>query len=134
MTPPTTRLHRDERGLLSGLVLRWLLVLVILGLAIEEGGQIIGAQVRAESAARAAAQAAADVYGANHNLSKARQAADTAAREADGAAGIVRFSIDDKGAATVMVQDTAHTLVVRRVSFLQRFGEQRATDTESPSI
>jgi hypothetical protein len=127
------RLHRDQRGLISGWLIRTIVIMAILGLAIEEGGQVIGAQVRAESAARAAAQAAADSYRFRHDVARARQAADTAAREADDPARIVGFAIDTNGAATVTVLDVAHTIVIRRVSFLEHFGDQRATDTETPS-
>ena len=42
------RLHRDERGLVIGFFVRIILVMVLLGFAVEEGGQLIVAQIHAE--------------------------------------------------------------------------------------
>ncbi len=55
-------LRAEESGYVRGLILQAALAMTILGLTINDGGQIVAAQVRAESVARAAATAGADTW------------------------------------------------------------------------
>ena len=52
----------QEGGFVTGLVLRTALGILLLALAINDGGKLVSAQVRAESVARAAATAGADTW------------------------------------------------------------------------
>ena len=72
---PFVRLHRDERGLLVSFVIRFALVIALMVLAVEEGGQILLAQVHAGTAARSAAQAAANMFHSTHSQVRAEDAA-----------------------------------------------------------
>jgi Flp pilus assembly protein TadG len=127
------RLHRDERGLVIGFFIKILVSMMLVGLAIEEGGQLVVAQIKAEGAARAAAQAAADSYTGYHNPAKAKAAALAAAFDKDSAAKLTNLTISADGSATVTIREEANTLVVKHVSFLKGWGEQEATLTESHS-
>jgi Flp pilus assembly protein TadG len=127
------RLHRDERGLVIGFFIKILLSMMLVGLAIEEGGQMIVAQIKAEGAAREAAQAAADSYRGYHDPAKAKSAARAAAHVKDSAARLTNLTISADGSATVTIHEEAHTLVVKHISFLKGWGEQEATLTESHS-
>ena len=128
-----TPLHRGEQGIVVEFFLKLVLVMAVLGLAVAEGGQVIVAQIRAESAARAAAQAAADAWANKHDVANATVAARAAATKSDEGAKVESLTIDSKGIATVRVREGAHTLVVQHVGFLVRFGVQRATETQGRS-
>jgi hypothetical protein len=128
-----TRLHRGEQGIVVGFFFKLVLVMALMGLTVADGGQVIVAQVRAESAARAAAQAAADAWANKHDMTNARMVADAAATKSDASARVESLSIDSKGIATVRVREMAHTLVLQHVGFLAHFGVQRATETQGRS-
>ncbi len=127
------RLHRDEGGSISGLIVRVVLAVAVAGLALNEGGQILQAQVKAQSAARAAALEAAKIYSVSGSTQRAEARAAQAALEEDSAAVItsIRYSAD--GSATVTVVDRAHTWVTHRISFLKDLTVQRATERQEYS-
>jgi Flp pilus assembly protein TadG len=130
-----TRLHRGEQGFfVVGFFLRLLLVMTLAGLAVEEGGQIVVAQIRAQGAARAAAHAAADAWASKHDLANATRVAKTAAAKSDEGAKVQSLTIDSEGIATVRVREVANTVVVQHVGFLAHFGVQRATETQGRSL
>lgn len=137
MTKPGSRLlsriHGDERGIVVGFLVRIVLVMVLAGLVVEEGGQIVVAQIRAQGAARAAAQAAADAWAAKHDAEAARRVAVAAARATDDGARVESVSIAPNGEVAVRVREVAHTTVIRRVGLLEHFGVQRATETQARS-
>jgi hypothetical protein len=123
-------IHRDERGVITGFIVRTIVMLAVLALVIEEGGQVIAAQIRAQSVSRAAAQAGADAWHSTHDFRRAKLAAVTAAQVVDEEAALTSFTIGQDGSATATAEAVAHTVVVKRVSFLRRFGIQKASDTE----
>lgn len=125
---PRARLHRDERGSITELIVWVVLVVAMAGLAINEGGQILRAQVKAQSAARAAALEAAKIYSVSGSTQRAEARAIEAALEADSAAVITDIRYGADGSATVTVVDEAHTLVAHRISFLKDLTVQRATE------
>jgi hypothetical protein len=115
--------------------------MVLLGFAVEEGGQLIVAQIHAEDAARSAAQAAADAYRSASSsgrsphvaLKAAHDAAVEASREEDPNARVEHVEVTADGVASVTVSETAHTIVVKRVGFLKKYNVQHATDEEAHS-
>lgn len=121
--------HRDERGLISGLIVRTLLFLAILGLAGYEVAQVIVAKAAAGSAAQAGADAAADTFHITHDVNKARADARAAVNAKDEAARMTDFAVSEKGVVTVTVELTAKTAIVQRVSFLKHLGVVRSTAT-----
>lgn len=128
-----SRIHSDERGIVVGFLVRIILVMVLAGLVVEEGGQIVVAQVRAQGAARAGAQAAADAWAGKHDAEAARRAAVAAARASNDGAKVESVSIAANGEVTVRVREVAHTTVIQRVGFLEHLGVQRATETQARS-
>ncbi|TMK85773.1 MAG: hypothetical protein E6G44_05925 [Actinobacteria bacterium] len=120
----------DERGYVRALIIQTALGMLVIGLAINDGGQLIAAQVRAESVARAAAQAGADTYFRLHKVDAAKSDAYEAAAEVDPTVRVTDFSVASDGTVTVRVEKLASTIVVKRVGFLKRFNTQGATDSE----
>lgn len=120
----------SEQGFIRTLVLQAALAMLVLGIAINDGGQLVAAQVRAESVARAAATAGADTWYRTRKVDQARNDAQTAAAQVDGTAAVTSVEVGQDGTVTVRVEKLANTLVVDRVGFLERFATQAATDTE----
>jgi Flp pilus assembly protein TadG len=128
------RLHRDERGFVTHFFIKTTIAFAIVAVAINEIGQILMTNVHAHNAAGAAAQAAADSYKSRHSLSLARDAAVQAALLEDPNAKVLKITVDSKsGAVVATVRETASTLVVSRVSFLQKYDVVHASEEESPN-
>lgn len=121
-------LHRDERGFIAGLIVKSAIVFALLGLALYEGGQVVVAQIKAHTAARAGAQVGANSYHATKNHAVARAAAEAATAEKWTGASLASFDIDDEGAVTVTARVEANTLFLRRLSFTRPWGVQYGTE------
>jgi hypothetical protein len=120
-----------EDGFITGLVLRVLLGILVLAIIINDGGQLVSAQVKAESVARAAAAAGADTWYRTHQESLVRKDAMAAAVRTDPDTDVLSIVVDRKaGTVTVSVQKKADTLVVKQVGFLKHFVSQEASDSE----
>jgi Flp pilus assembly protein TadG len=126
------RLVHDQRGMVVGFLVRTALAFAILGLALEETGQILLTSIHAHGAAGAAAQAAANTYAQTQNLQQAKQAAQQAAtaNEPDARVTSVKISTDGNAAFATVVE-TAKTVVVQRVGFLKHFGVVHASEQEA---
>jgi len=122
---------RAEDGYVRGLIIQAALAMTLLAFAINDRGQIVAAQVRAESVARAAATAGADTWYRLRKADQARADATAAAAKVDPSATVTNVDIGENGAVTVRVEKLASTIVVDRVGFLKKFGMQVATDSEA---
>jgi Flp pilus assembly protein TadG len=137
MTTSGTRpsLVRDQRGLISSLVVQAALIFTLLGLVLYEGGQVLVAQVKAQDVASAAAQAGVETFGrnkGNRRAEEARTAALIAAAEKDPDTTVLDVVIGQDGSVTVTTEKTALTLIIDRFSFLRPFGVRHATVREGP--
>jgi hypothetical protein len=129
--PRRPRRLSAEDGFVTGLVLRVVLGILVLAIVINDGGQLVAAQVRAESVARAAATAGADTWFRTHEERLVQRDAMAAAVLADPNAAVRSIVVDRQaGTVTVSVEKKAGTLVVKRVGFLKHYGTQDATDSE----
>jgi hypothetical protein len=105
--------------------------IALLAIVINDGGQVVSAQVKAESVARAAATAGADTWFRTHRADLAQRDAMTAAVQTDPYADVLSVDVDQKaGTVTVRVEKKAGTLVIKRVGFLKHLATQDATDSE----
>jgi hypothetical protein len=124
------RTHGGAGGIF-GLILRTGLGILLLALAINDGGKLVSAQVKAESVARAAASAGADTWYRTHRADLARKDALAAAQATDPDTQVLDVSVDQKaGTVTVQVEKQAATLVVKRIGFLKGYVTQEASDSE----
>jgi Flp pilus assembly protein TadG len=119
---------RDERGVIIGFVVRTMLIFAILGVIAFDAGQVVLDQVKAGDVAHTAAQAAADAYFSTKNQEQAKAAGVAAAATADATVTVTSIVIQPDGTAVVTVSRPATTLIVQRVSFLEHFGIQTATE------
>jgi hypothetical protein len=125
---------RDERGFVTSFFIRTVIVFALVAIVVNEAGQVLLTSVHAHNAAGAAAQAAADSYSHVHSLTLAHDAAVQASLNEDPQAKVIKITIDTtSGTAAAVVKETASTLVVSRVSFLQKYNVIRASEQETPA-
>jgi Flp pilus assembly protein TadG len=132
---PSVRLLRDERGLIRSLLLQAAIIFAILGITLYEGGQVLVAQVKAQSVASAAARAGAETYSrtkGGRRLEQTQAAALEAASVEDPDTRVVAVEVGADGSVTVIAEKTALTMIVDKVSFLRPFGVRQATVREAP--
>ena len=124
----TTARIADQRGLVGISLIRWSLILVLLGLIVIEGGSIIFTTIGLSNAADAAANEASDVWSGSGNIHAAREAALDALRDRQQAGARIpaaRFEADGPPTYEVrfVVVKQAATLIVHRISFLEDLAE-----------
>lgn len=122
---------RDEAGFfLSGILVRFVILLTLFGLAAYDTTQVVIAQIRAESVSRAAALAGADTYYRSKRADLAERDALIAAQEVDSSARIISFRVTNTGLVIVEAEKRANTLLVKRMGFIQKYNVQKATAQE----
>jgi hypothetical protein len=117
--------HDEHGGIITGTLVRYTIILVILGLVAIEGGSIIFTIIRLQNSADAAAVVAADTWQETGNIRTARRAAraelDTKDQEDATITGI-----EADAAPTYEVRLTAQkeapTILVSRIGFLEGLG------------
>jgi hypothetical protein len=125
------RTHGGVAGIAS-LAVRTALGIGLLALVINDGGQLVSAQVKAQSVARAAATAGADTFYRTHRADQAKKDAIAAAAQTDPNTRVLSVDVDQKvGTVTVRVEKIAGTLVVQRIGFLEKYASQEASDSET---
>lgn len=127
----------DERGVVGVSLIRWSIILVLLGLVAIEGGSIIFTTIGLQNAADAAAVEAADVWDDTGSLERARETARTAlsSRQQEDAE-IVEESFEadrfDPFEVRFEVTKQANTLLVHRIGFLEDLAEVTVTASARP--
>lgn len=111
-------------GIITGFLLRMVIVFALLGIAVYEAGAIIVAKVAVDGVSMDAAREAALEYGdSSGSTSKAKRACERLARTSG--AECVRVRVDD-GVVRVRVRKDASTLIVHRIGALRPHTEAEA--------
>lgn len=127
---------RDESGMVGKIILIWLIVVGVIGIASIDAGSIVFTKFQLSDTASNAATAAANAYGASHDVQIACQAARDSVKVDDANATVPKSgcTIDTKtGKATVAVRKEAHTIVAGRISFTRDFARVVQRETRGPS-
>ena len=132
MLEPRTRRnpHLDQRGLITGLILKAVIPFVVIGLIGYDGAQVMLAQVRAQSVSRAAASAGADTFFRTKQVGPAENDARAAAAQEDATTVVTKVEILSDGTCRVTVTEKAKTLLLQHIGFLKKYGVQLASDEE----
>jgi Flp pilus assembly protein TadG len=123
---------RDDRGLITSLFIQAILIFTVIGLALYEGGQVLVAQIKAKDVAATAAQAGVEDYSRSKDVRQAQTVALEAAQEKDPNTRVTGVGVGGDGSVVVSTVKTATTIIIKRVSFLRRFGIRRSTVREEP--
>lgn len=122
----------ERGGIVTGWLLKIVLVSALVGVALFEAGAVVFATLQASNAATSAANEAVATYARAHDARAARADAERlAAREG---AVVISFSADASGAGgqsrvTVVVEKRAHTLFIQKIGPLRRYTRARAGST-----
>lgn len=125
---------RDERGLVGRLAAQFIILLLLVAVLGFEAGQMALAQAKAHTAARSAAEAAADVWQSTKNFERARTAGELAADAVWDGAQIQSMQVDQNGEVTVTVVVEANTLLIRRIPATRDYGMQHGTEVATTSL
>jgi hypothetical protein len=123
---------RDERGLVGKLLVLWLVVVVVLGLAAVDAGSILMLRVRTGDLADDAATAAADAFAETRDERVATLAALETIEASDGPARLRRIGVR-RGEVTVAVTSRADTIVVGRIPLIDDLARVTVTRSSGPS-
>lgn len=126
--PPT---FGDDHGLIGKLLLVWLLIVVLLGIAAVDAGSILMLRVRTGDLAGEAATAAAVEFAETRDERAAKLAALGTIADSDDRARLERIDVRRRE-VTVEVSTRADTIVVGRVPFLDDFAKVTVTRTSAP--
>ena len=116
-----SRLH-DERGLIGFSLIRWVLVIVVIGVIMIEGGSIIFTTIGLQNAADGAADEAAATWRKSRDLEAATEiAVRTLDEHEQDEARIVSIDADNTEPfeLRLTVRKQASTLIVHRIGFLK---------------
>lgn len=124
---------REERGLVGKIIVIWLLLMVVLGLAGFDTVQILLARYKVSDAAQEASFEPSSELHRSGDRRAALEAALAAVADKDKGARVTEFTIDPQTQqVTVTVTKKVSTLVAGRVGFLRGFTKATATDTSEP--
>ena len=123
---------QDERGLVGKLLVLWLVVLAVLGVAAVDAGSILVLRVRTGDLAGDAATAAADAFAETRDERLATLAALGTIEASDDPARLRRIDVR-RGEVTVEVTSRADTIVVGRVPLIDDLARFTVTRSSGPS-
>ena len=132
----TARIVRDQAGLVGKVIVIWLLLLALLGLAAVDAASIVFARFRLDDAAATAASAGAAAYRNGHDTAAACAAAQLSVQTDDPAAIMSKAwcKVDPAtGEVTITLRKTANTLVAGRLSFTRDLTKVVQRETAGPS-
>jgi hypothetical protein len=126
----------DQRGLIGKVVLIWLLLLALLGIAAVDTASIMFTRFRLDDAAATAASTAVATYRNGRDAVAACAAADATVQAADPDAARTKTwcKVDTStGEVTITLRKTATTIVAGRLSFTKDLAKVTQQETAGPS-
>jgi hypothetical protein len=133
----TNRLHRDQGGAVGTLIIVWLAIIVVIGVAAIDASSIVLTKFRLADVASNASTQAANAYRTTRSESAACQAAVDSIATDDAAAQLAKKNgcvvNPTTGAVTITVHKAAKTIVAGRLSFTKHYAKVVATETNGPS-
>ena len=137
MMPLSTRDRRDQSGLVGKMIVVWLVLVAVIGIAAIDTVSIAFTKFRASDLASSAAATAANTW----RDTKDEQGACDAAREQvatdDADAQITKNGCvvnEATGEVTITVRKEAATLVAARLSWTRKFAKPEAVETSGPTV
>jgi len=130
------QINRNEAGLVGKIIVLWLLIVAVLGVAVVDAASIGFAHFRLDDAAQVAAVAAATNYRNTHDVSSACQTAEQSVQtQSPDALFPENFCKVDRatGNVTITLKKTANTLIAGRLSFTRDYTHVVVKETGRPS-
>jgi uncharacterized membrane protein len=133
---PPRRSLRDEAGLVGKVIVVWLLLLLVLGIAAVDAASILFTRFRLDDAAATAATTAATTYRNGRDATDACTAARLSVETADPDAIMSKSFCKvntSTGEVTITLRRTATTILAGRLSFTRDLAEVVQRETAGPS-
>jgi len=130
------RMRRGEAGIVGKIILVWLVIVALIGIAALDGGSILFTKFRLSDTAQAAAAAAAASYKDTPNEAKACQAALVSIKQDDTQAATAKgwCKVNPKtGEVTITLHRKAKTILAYRIGFTEGLTKVVAVESGSPS-
>lgn len=123
----------DQRGLVGKIIVVWLALLVLFGIAAWDAGAVMITRFKLQNTAENAAFEAASTYKTTRSVAKAKQAAVDQIQKDAASARMTEFSIDQStGQATVSLAERASTILAGRIGFFKKLTRATASHTSGP--
>jgi len=129
------QIHRNEAGLIGKIIVLWLLIVGVFGVAVVDAASIAFAHFRLDDAAQVAAVIAATNFQNTHDATSACQAAQQSVQtQSPDALFPENFCKVDRGtgAVTITLKKTAGTLLAGRLSFTRDYTHVVVKETGRP--
>jgi uncharacterized membrane protein len=136
MTAPTS-VRRDQAGLIGKMIVIWLLLIVMVGIAAIDTASIAFTKFKLSDVASAAASTAANTWRDTDSAQRACTSARSSVAQADPDATVPRNGCvvnQATGEVTITVRKEATTLLASRLPWTQRYARPQATETARPSV
>lgn len=130
------QINRNEAGLVGKIIVVWLLIVGVLGVAVVDAASIAFAHFRLDDAAQVAAVTAATNFRNTHDATSACQAAKQSVQTQSSDAQFPQnFCKVDRatGDVTITLKKTANTLIAGRLSFTRDYTHVIVKETGRPS-
>ncbi len=136
MTHTRDRLRHGQAGAVGMMIIIWLAVVVVVGVAAIDAGSIAFTKFRLADVASNASTLAANTYHSSTNIAAACQAAETSIATDDASAKLAKKGcvVDPAtGTVTITVRKDAKTILAGKLSFTKKFAKVSATETNGPT-
>lgn len=128
---------RDERGAVGTLIVVWIVVTALIGVAVIDASSIFLTKFRLSDVASTAATQAANTYRGDRSVQDACAAAIQSIRSDDAEAQLARKTgcvvNPTTGQVTITVRKVAKTILAGRLGFTKHYAKVVATETNGPS-
>lgn len=130
----TLRLHSDERGFVISFLVKAIIVVLLLGLVVIEGGAVLFARLQAQDIAETAAAVGSGALKDTGDIRVAERATLTAVHDKNPGARLTGFRPREDGSVRVTVTLRARTLLIHRIGigFLEDLTVARGTAVGRP--
>lgn len=136
MTPTHDRSRDRQTGAVGMMIIIWLAVVALVGLAAIDAGSIAFTKFRLADVASTASTQAANAFHASPNIAAACQAAETSIASDDSSAKLTKKGCvvnAQTGVVTITVRKEAKTIIASHLSFTKKFTKVSATETNGPT-
>jgi uncharacterized membrane protein len=136
MTHTHDRLRHGQAGAVGMMIIVWLAVVVVVGVAAIDAGSIAFTKFRLADVASSASTQAANAFRSSTNVATACQAAEASIAADDASAKLTKKGcvVDpNTGTVTITVRKDAKTIIASKLSFTKKYAKVSATETNGPT-
>jgi uncharacterized membrane protein len=136
MTPTHDRTRDRQTGAVGMMIIIWLAVVALVGVAAIDAGSIAFTKFRLADVASTASTQAANAFRASPNVATACQAAETSIASDDSSAKLAKKGCvvnAQTGTVTITVRKEAKTIIAGHLSFTKKFTRVSASETNGPT-